>query len=184
MIGMPSARGWQFISRVGFKVAGIMALDQLLYRANALVRLRRGQEAVNMLENALPTWRRASGDNPDHTQAAFLHFLAFSYVAVGRYVDAERTATEYRARVEGKLAPNARMIGFGHLVLGQALAGQRRYREAFTPTTQQAFAQIRRPARWMSCSATRSPTASGWGHGPGSSCLRCRRCAQAAGTGR
>jgi tetratricopeptide (TPR) repeat protein len=95
-----------------------------------LVRLGRGQEAVSMLENALPTWRRASGDNPDHTQAAFLHFLAFGYVAVGRYVDAERTATEYLARVNGKLAPNARMIGFGHLVLGQALAGQRRYQEA------------------------------------------------------
>jgi serine/threonine-protein kinase len=107
-----------------------MALDQLPYWADALVRLGRGQEAVSMLEDALPTWRRASGDNPDHTQAAFLHFLAFSYVAVGRYADAERTATEYLARVDGKLAPNARMIGFGHLVLGQALAGQRRYREA------------------------------------------------------
>jgi eukaryotic-like serine/threonine-protein kinase len=111
-----------------------MALDQLPYWADALVRLGRGREAVSMLEDALPTWRRASGDNPDHTQAAFLHFLAFSYVAVGRYADAERMATEYLARVDGQLTPNARMIGFGHLVLGQALAGQHRYREALPHT--------------------------------------------------
>jgi len=107
-----------------------MALDQLPYWADALVRLGRGQEAVSMLENALPAWRRASAHNPAHTQAAFLHFLAFSYVAVDRYADAERMATEYLARVDGQLAPNARMIGFGHLVLGQALAGQHRYQEA------------------------------------------------------
>jgi len=81
-----------------------------------------GPEGFGWLTRAEAEYRRASGDNPDHTQAAFLHFLAFSYVAVGRYVDAERTATEYLARVKGKLAPNARMIGFGHLVLGQALA--------------------------------------------------------------
>src|SRR5271168_2426235 len=35
--------------------------------------------------------------------------------------------------------------------------------------------QIRRPVRWMICSATRSPTASRWGHGRGRSSLRCRR---------
>ena len=106
------------------------ALDQLPYWADVLVRLGRGQEAVSMLENALPSWRRTAGENPSDTQAAFLHFLAFGYVAVGRYEDAERTSTEYLARVSGKLAPTHRMIGFGHLVLGQALAAEQRYREA------------------------------------------------------
>jgi eukaryotic-like serine/threonine-protein kinase len=105
-----------------------MALDQLPYWADSLVRLGRGQEAVGMLENALPAWRQASGESPE--QAAFLHFLSFAYLAVGRYEDAERTSTEYLARVAGKLAPTHRMIGFGHLVLGQALAAQHRYREA------------------------------------------------------
>jgi eukaryotic-like serine/threonine-protein kinase len=105
-----------------------MALDQLPYWADALIRLGRAPEAVSLLENALPGWRRASGASPE--QAVFLHFLAFVYVAVGRYEDAERTATEYLGRVAGKLAPTHRMIGFGNLVLGQALAGQHRYREA------------------------------------------------------
>jgi eukaryotic-like serine/threonine-protein kinase len=110
-----------------------MALDQLPYWADALIRLGRAPEAVNLLENALPGWRHASGDSAE--QAAFLHFLAFGYVAVGRYEDAERTATEYLGRVAGKLAPTHRMIGFGHLVLGQALVGQHRYREALPHAT-------------------------------------------------
>jgi serine/threonine protein kinase len=105
-----------------------MALDQLPYWADSLVRLGRGQEAVGLLERALPAWRHASGESPE--QAAFLHFLAFAYLAVGRYEDAERTSTEYLARVTGKLTPTHGMIGFGHLVLGQALAAQHRYREA------------------------------------------------------
>jgi len=105
-----------------------MALDQLPYWADSLVRLGRGPEAVALLENALPAWRHASGESAE--QAAFLHFLAFSYLAVGRYGDAERTATDYLARVTGKLTPTHRMIGFGHLVLGQALAAQHRYQEA------------------------------------------------------
>jgi tetratricopeptide (TPR) repeat protein len=107
-----------------------MALDQLPYWADSLVRAGRGAEAVSLLEGALPAWRRTSGDHPDHTQAAFLHFLAFSYVTVGRYADAERVATEYLTRVTPQLATDHRMIGFGHLVLGQALAGQGRYQEA------------------------------------------------------
>ena len=37
------------------------------------------------------------------------------------------------------------------------------------------LAQIRRPVRWMICSATRSPTVSRWGQGQGRSSLRCRR---------
>jgi serine/threonine protein kinase len=106
------------------------ALDQLPYWADALVRSGHGQDAVSLLEKALPAWRRTSGASPDDNQAAFLHFLAFGYVAVGRYQDAERLSTEYLARVTDKLAPDHRMIGFGHLVLGQALAGQHRYEEA------------------------------------------------------
>ncbi len=107
-----------------------MALDQLPYWADALVRLGRAPEAVTMLENALPTWRRASGENPDHTQAAFLYYLAFGYEAVGRHAEAEHTAHEYLTRVDGQLAPKHRMIGLAHLVMGQALAAQHRYREA------------------------------------------------------
>jgi serine/threonine-protein kinase len=107
-----------------------VALDELPYWADSLVRSGRGQEAVSLLEGSLPTWRRVAGDHPDDTQAAFLHFLAFSYVAVGRYADAERLATEYLARVTPQLAADHRMIGFGHLVLGQALAGEGRYAAA------------------------------------------------------
>lgn len=35
--------------------------------------------------------------------------------------------------------------------------------------------RTQRLARWMTCLATRSPTASRWGRGPGRSSLRCRR---------
>jgi hypothetical protein len=94
------------------------------------VRSGHADEAVILLEKALPAWRRASGPTPDDNQAAFLHFLAFGYVAVGRYEDAERLSTEYLARVAGKLAPDHRMVGFGHLVMGQALAGEHRYVDA------------------------------------------------------
>jgi len=111
------------------------ALDQLPYWADALVRSGHAAEAVRLLENALPAWRRTSGESPDDNQAAFLHFLAFAYVAVGRYEDAERLSTEYLARVAAQLAPDHRMIGFGHMVLGQALAGERRYDEAMPHAT-------------------------------------------------
>ena len=109
------------------------AIDQLPYWADGLIRLGRAPEAVSMLERALPAWRRVAGGSTD--RAALLYFLARGYVAVGRFADAEQAATEYLGRVDGKLPPTHRMVGVGHLVLGESLAAQGRYREALPHAT-------------------------------------------------
>jgi serine/threonine-protein kinase len=104
------------------------ALDQLPYWSDALVRSGRSAEAVSMLEKALPTWRGVLGNTSD--QSEMLYFLARAYLATHRFTDAEQAATELLRRITGKLAPDDRTIGTAHLVLGQALAAQRRYPEA------------------------------------------------------
>lgn len=104
------------------------ALDQLPYWSDALVRAGRAKEAVGMLEEALPAWRRVLGDTSE--QSEMLYFLARAYLATDRFADAERAATELLGRIAGKLAPDDRTIGTAHLVLGQALAAQHRYSEA------------------------------------------------------
>jgi tetratricopeptide (TPR) repeat protein len=104
------------------------ALDELPYWADALTRLGRAPDAVTMLEQALPTWRRLLGNSSD--QSEMLYFLARAYLAVGRYGDAERLAAENLALLTGKLAPDDRNMGGAHLVLGQALLGEGRAREA------------------------------------------------------
>ncbi len=104
------------------------ALDELPYWADALTRLGRASEAVTMLEQALPIWRRLLGDSSD--QSEMLYFLARAYLVVGRYRDADRFAVENLERLTGKLAPDDRNIGLAHLVLGQALLGEGRAREA------------------------------------------------------
>ena len=81
-----------------------------------------------MLEQALPIWRRLLGDSSD--QSEMLYFLARAYLVVGRYRDADRFAVENLERLTGKLAPDDRNIGLAHLVLGQALLGEGRAREA------------------------------------------------------
>jgi serine/threonine-protein kinase len=104
------------------------ALDELPYWADALTRLGRAPEAVNLLERALPTWRRVLGASSDQNE--MLYFLVRAYLAVGRYHDAEPLAVENLALLTGKLAPDDRNIGIAHLILGQALLGEGRPREA------------------------------------------------------
>jgi serine/threonine-protein kinase len=104
------------------------ALDQLPYWADALTRLSRANEAVQLLENAMPTWRRVVGGSTDNSD--MLMFLARAYVATARFRDAETTARELLALLTGKVAAGDRTIGNAHLVLAEALAGQERNREA------------------------------------------------------
>jgi len=56
--------------------------------------------------------------------------LARAYLANGRASDAEQAAKDLLALIEHNLAPGDRSIGSAHLVMGQALAAQKRYREA------------------------------------------------------
>jgi tetratricopeptide (TPR) repeat protein len=104
------------------------ALDELPYWADALIRLGRAPEAVSMLEAALPAWRRVLNGSTD--QSEMLYFLARGYIALGRFADAEVAAAELLKLLTGKLAGDDRSIGTAHLVMGEALAGQRRYPEA------------------------------------------------------
>jgi serine/threonine-protein kinase len=104
------------------------ALDQLPYWADALTRLSRATEAVQLLESAMPTWRRVVGGSSDNSD--MLYFLARAYIATGRYRDAESTARELLALLTGRVADQERSLGTAHLVLAEALAGQHRDREA------------------------------------------------------
>jgi serine/threonine-protein kinase len=106
------------------------ALDQLPYWADALTRLSRANEAVQLLENAMPTWRRVVGGSTDNSD--MLLYLARAYIATGRYQDAEAAARELLALLTGKVAERDRTIGLAHLVLAEALAGEQRNREALS----------------------------------------------------
>jgi serine/threonine-protein kinase len=104
------------------------ALDQLPYWAHALTLLSRGNEAVQLLENAMPTWRRVVGGSTDNSD--MLMELARAYLATHRYQDAETAARELLTLLSGKVAERDRSIGMAHLVLAEALAGQSRNGEA------------------------------------------------------
>jgi len=125
------------------------ALDQLPYWAEALIRLSRANEAVKMLEDAMPKWRRVLGGSTDNSD--MLMILARAYVATERYREAETTARELLALISGKVAEQDRTIGLAHLVMAEALAGQQREDEALLhvdtavsiliPTAVSAYAQ-------------------------------------------
>ena len=104
------------------------ALDLLPYWADALIKSGRAAQAVDMLEQSLPAWRRVNGTNPE--SAGMLYFLAHGYIAIGRYADAERIANELLALVSSKGAVDQRSIGMAHLASAEALAGQQRYQDA------------------------------------------------------
>jgi tetratricopeptide (TPR) repeat protein len=104
------------------------ALTQLPYLAGALIKTGRADEAVPMLENSLPVWRRVQGDDPDAT--GMLFYLSRGYAALGRYTDAEAAANELFGRLAGKVADTDRTLGMAHLVLAQALVGEGRRKEA------------------------------------------------------
>ena len=104
------------------------ALDQLPYWADALMRLSRAPEALQMLENAMPTWRRVVGGSSDNSD--MLYFLARAYIATARYDAAQTTAQELLSLLSGKVSEQERSLGAAHLVLAEALAGQHRDREA------------------------------------------------------
>jgi serine/threonine protein kinase len=104
------------------------ALSQLPYWANVLIKTGRAAEAVPMLENALPSWRRVQGNDPE--ASGMLFYLARAYNAVGRFADAERLMPELMHLMQQQSPPNVRALGMGQLVWGQSLYGQQRFREA------------------------------------------------------
>lgn len=103
-------------------------VSEIDYYAGALIKLGRAKEAVPLLEDALPIWRKIAGDSPDLAEP--LYFLSQAYVKVGRFADGEKVARELVACQEGKVSPTDRRMGASHLIWAEALAGQHRDQEA------------------------------------------------------
>ena len=104
------------------------ALDQLPYWGDALVKTGRAAEAVRLLENALPTWRRVARTDPE--SSAMLLFLGRAYNATGQFAKGASLGMEMLAFLDGKVAHDDRSFGQAELLVGEALAGERRLREA------------------------------------------------------
>jgi eukaryotic-like serine/threonine-protein kinase len=96
--------------------------------AGAMVKLGQAKEAVPILEDSMPAWRKIAGSSPDLFNP--MYYLACGYVETGRYAEAESIAKELMSIMVGKLAPTSRRFGVTQLVWAQALAGQHRYQEA------------------------------------------------------
>jgi serine/threonine-protein kinase len=104
------------------------ALTEQEYWAGALMKLGRANEALSMMESAMPTWRKMLGSSPDLAEP--LYFLSKAYVDTGRFEEGEKAAEELVAVQEGRVAPTDRRIGASHLIWARALAGQHRFEEA------------------------------------------------------
>src|SRR5579884_2757714 len=107
-------------------------LDAGALWAGALARAGRWREALPLLENALPAWRKA---HPAGSPNLFteLSYLGLAYLEAGRYKEAERIGAELlasSAKLQGAVPSNDRRFGLTHWLMGWALAGQNRYREA------------------------------------------------------
>ena len=104
------------------------ALTEQEYLAGALIKLGRAQEALPMMQVAMPIWRKLEGTSPDLSEP--LNFLALAEVETGLYAKAEEHAKEMVDVQAGKVAPTDRRFGASHLLWARALAGQQRYQEA------------------------------------------------------
>jgi serine/threonine protein kinase len=107
-------------------------LDAAAHWAGAMTRAGRWKEALPLLEDALPAWRKAY---PVNSPSLFneLSYLGLAYTEAGRYEDAERIATELLAsaeKMQGTVPSNDRRFGLIHWLMAIALAGEGRYREA------------------------------------------------------
>lgn len=104
------------------------ALTEQEFIAGALMKLGRPEEALPMMESAMPEWRKIVGTSPDLSEP--LYFLSRAYVETGHFGDAEKGAKEMIAVQEGKVEPTDRRFGATHFIWARALAGQHKYEEA------------------------------------------------------
>jgi tetratricopeptide (TPR) repeat protein len=104
------------------------ALTEQEFLAGALIKLGRAQEALPMMQAAMPTWRKMEGTSPDLAEP--LNFLSLAEIETGHYAEAEQHAKEMVEVQAGKVEPTDRRFGVSHLLWARALVGQRRYKEA------------------------------------------------------
>jgi tetratricopeptide (TPR) repeat protein len=92
------------------------------------MKLGRANEALPLMESAMPTWRKLLGASPDFAEP--LYFLSRAYVQTGHFAEGEKAAKELVAVQEGKVSATDRRMGASHMIWAEALAGQSRYKEA------------------------------------------------------
>ena len=103
-------------------------LEQQDRLAGALIKLGRAQQALPMLEQGMPAWRKIAGNSPDLAEP--LYYLGRAYVETGRFPEGEKAARELYSIQNGKVAPTDRRIGSAQLIWARALAGEHNYSEA------------------------------------------------------
>ena len=104
------------------------ALTQQEFLAGVLVKLGRPQEALVLMEKAMPVWRKLEGNSPDLAEP--INFVTLAELGTGHFSDAERHAKEMVEVQTGKVEPNDRRFGMSHLLWARALAGQNRWSDA------------------------------------------------------
>lgn len=98
--------------------------------ANSLVKSGHQKEAITMLEASLPAWNKKIPRSSPYTTEMFQP-LGRAYIETGRFKDAQQIATDMLDSLQqAKFPPNHKYFGFAHLLMGQALAGQGKYKEA------------------------------------------------------
>jgi serine/threonine-protein kinase len=104
------------------------ALTEQEFLAGALMKLGRPQEALPMMQTAMPVWRKMLGTSPDLAEP--LNFFTLAEIETGHFTQGEQAAKEMVDVQTGKVAPTDRRFGASHLLWARALVGQGRYQEA------------------------------------------------------
>jgi serine/threonine-protein kinase len=104
------------------------ALTQQEFLAGVLLKTGSPEQALSMMEQAMPLWRKMLGTGPDLSEP--LNFMILAELANNRFPQAEQHAAEMVAIQTGKVAATDRRFGVSHLLWARALIGQGRYREA------------------------------------------------------
>ena len=97
------------------------------YVVDALLQRGHAQEALSMMEAAMPMWRKITGEA---MPVEPLRLLALAYAGTGNFAAAERAVREGIDLQNGKMAADDPRSGELQLILARALAGQKRYAEA------------------------------------------------------
>jgi len=101
------------------------------YLAGSMIKVGKARDAIPMLEASMPAWRSLVGSSQELANP--LVYLARAYLAAGEYSKAEPVARELVAIQNGKVGAKSMRWAASEFVLAQALAGERRYREALAP---------------------------------------------------
>jgi tetratricopeptide (TPR) repeat protein len=104
------------------------ALQQQEFLAGALVKVGRGAEALALMNDALPKWRKVNGTGPNLAQP--LNFMIMAELATGHAVEAEAHAREMVAVQTGNVDPRDRRFGASHLLWAKALVQLGRFADA------------------------------------------------------